>query len=151
MNLQINGRDCQVDVLGDKPLLWVLRDDLKLKGTKFGCGKGLCGACTVHINGTATRSCLLPISQVEKARITTIEGIAESRHDVQAAWIKANVAQCGFCQSGQIMSASALLEQKSKVTREDVISALSGNICRCGTYNRIIETVLSLSKPVQEK
>ncbi len=150
MNLRINGRVHQIQVPDDKPLLWVLRDDMKLKGTKYGCGKGLCGACTVHVNGSAVRSCLTPVTAVANAEITTIEGIAARRPDVQEAWIAGTVALCGFCQSGQIMSAVALIEQNPKASPSEITRALSGNICRCGTYPRILKTVLSLMQGVKE-
>jgi len=140
IKLNINGEDRDIVVSGDTPLLWVLRDELKLTGTKFGCGSGLCGACTVHINGTASRSCIMPIASLSGAEIRTIEGIkAEdgTLHPVQIAWKDAAVPQCGYCQSGQIMSAAALLEQNPSPTDKDIDTAMAGNICRCGTYPRI--------------
>lgn len=120
------------------PLLWVLRDELNLKGTKFGCGMGLCGACTVHVNGQPTRACFTPVSAVANKSVTTIEGISpDGSHPVQAAWQELDVAQCGYCQAGQIMSACALLAKKPKPTDADIDSAMNGNLCRCGTYLRI--------------
>lgn len=134
----LNGRPRTVDVPDDTPLLWVLRDSLKLTGTKFGCGISLCGACTVHLNGMAMRSCQLPISAVEGAEVTTIEGLSEiGVHAVQQAWVEEQVPQCGYCQSGQIMSAVALLAQTPQPTDEDIDRFMSGNLCRCGTYNAI--------------
>ena len=134
----LNGSAVRVDVEEDTPLLWVLRDTLKLCGTKFGCGAGLCGACTVHLAGTPARSCQTPIAAVEGRAVTTIEGIAENGlHPVQQAWIEGNVPQCGYCQSGQIMSAVALLERAPAPTNEQIDEAMSGNLCRCGTYGRI--------------
>lgn len=137
--LTINGTPYETDADPDTPLLWVLRDYLGLTGSKFGCGKALCGACTVHIDGSPTRSCVLPISAVANANITTIEGIAESTvgKAVQEAWIAENVPQCGYCQSGQIMSAVALLRSNKQPTDADIDAAMSGNICRCATYVRI--------------
>lgn len=137
--LTINGSPYETDADPDTPLLWVLRDYLGLTGSKFGCGKALCGACTVHIDGAPTRSCVLPISAVANSNITTIEGIGESDvgKAVQEAWIAENVPQCGYCQSGQIMSAVALLKQNKQPTDADIDAAMSGNICRCATYVRI--------------
>ena len=137
--IKVNGQSRTVDVEADTPLLWVLRDELDLKGSKFGCGMGLCGACTVHINGTATRSCVTPIAAVGTKDVTTIEGIGETAvgKTVQAAWLKTDVIQCGYCQAGQIMSACALLTHTPKPTDKDIDNAMSGNICRCATYTRI--------------
>ena len=137
--INVNGTPHTVDIDGDTPLLWVLRDTLDMKGSKFGCGMGLCGACTVHINGTPTRSCITPVSTVGKAQITTIEGIGSSDtgRKVQDAWLTTDVAQCGYCQAGQIMSATALLNANQKPTDKDIDNAMSGNLCRCATYVRI--------------
>ena len=137
--IKVNGQSRTVDVEADTPLLWVLRDELDLKGSKFGCGMGLCGACTVHINGTATRSCVTPIAAVGAKAVTTIEGIGETAvgKTVQAAWLKTDVIQCGYCQAGQVMSACALLTHTPKPTDKDIDNAMSGNICRCCTYTRI--------------
>ncbi len=140
MKIIINGQERLLDdVEPDTPLLWVLRDELKLTGTKFGCGMALCGACTVHVNGNPIRSCSTPISAVEGQSVTTIEGLGtpEQPHPLQAAWQELNVPQCGYCQSGQIMSASALLAQNPNPSDEEIDSAMSGNLCRCGTYPRI--------------
>jgi isoquinoline 1-oxidoreductase alpha subunit len=140
--LIVNGERREVDVPPDMPLLWVLRDVLNMTGTKFGCGMALCGACTVHINGEATRSCITPISSVSGKKITTIEGLsADGTHPVQVAWIAEDVPQCGYCQSGQIMSAVALLAKKPKPTDADIDDFMSGNICRCGTYQRIRKAI----------
>jgi isoquinoline 1-oxidoreductase subunit alpha len=145
-NLKINGKILKVDVDASTPMLWVLRDHLNLPGTKFGCGMAQCGACTVHLNGAATRSCVLPVSSVGKAEITTIEGLSEKGdHPVQKAWLEHDVAQCGYCQSGQIMSATALLKANPKPSDEDIENFMSGNICRCGTYLRIKEAIKSVS------
>ena len=136
--INVNGTAHTVDVDDDTPLLWVLRDVLGMTGTKFGCGMALCGACTVHINGEATRSCITQVGSVAGKKVTTIEGIsAEGLHPVQQAWIAEDVPQCGYCQSGQIMSAVALLTKKSNPTDADIDDFMSGNICRCGTYQRI--------------
>lgn len=137
--INVNGTSHTVDVDGDTPLLWVLRDSLDLKGSKFGCGMGLCGACTVHINGTATRSCITPVSAVGQATVTTIEGIGSSATGkrVQDAWLNVDVIQCGYCQAGQIMSATALLNANHKPTDKDIDDAMAGNLCRCATYVRI--------------
>jgi isoquinoline 1-oxidoreductase subunit alpha len=138
IKLSLNGKESEVDVDDDTPLLWVLRDTLGLTGTKFGCGMALCGACTVHLDGQPIRSCVTPISAVGSKKITTIEGLsADSSHPVQRAWIELDVPQCGYCQSGQIMSAVALLERSPQPTDADIDSAMAGNICRCGTYQRI--------------
>jgi aerobic-type carbon monoxide dehydrogenase small subunit (CoxS/CutS family) len=138
----LNGESKTVDVDPQMPLLWVLRDTLNMTGTKFGCGMALCGACTVHINGEAARSCITPISSVASKKITTIEGLsADGSHPVQQAWIAEDVPQCGYCQSGQIMSAAALLAKKPNPTDTDIDDAMSGNICRCGTYQRIRKAI----------
>ncbi len=134
----LNGKATSVEVDPQMPLLWVLRDTLEITGTKFGCGMALCGACTVHINGEAARSCITPISSIAGKKITTIEGLSEhATHPVQKAWMEEDVPQCGYCQSGQIMSAAALLAKKPSPTDEEIDDAMSGNICRCGTYQRI--------------
>ena len=138
--LNVNGRSRTVDVAPDTPLLWVLRDHLDLSGTKFGCGAGLCGACTVHLNGVPTRSCMTPVSTVGRMRVTTIEGLApspEKLHPLQQAWTDLDVAQCGYCQPGQLMTAAALLKDNPQPTDEDIDGAMAGNLCRCGTYTRI--------------
>jgi isoquinoline 1-oxidoreductase alpha subunit len=138
----VNGRQQSVDVAPQMPLLWVLRDTLGMTGTKFGCGMGLCGACTVHIDGQALRSCSTPISNVAGKRVTTIEGLsADGSHPVQKAWLEVDVPQCGYCQSGQIMSAAALLANKPKPTDAEIDTAMRGNICRCGTYQAIREAI----------
>ena len=138
----LNGKSTTVNVDPQMPLLWVLRDTLNLTGTKFGCGMALCGACTVHINGEAARSCITPVSSVQGKKVTTIEGLsADGSHPVQKAWIAEDVPQCGYCQSGQIMSAAALLAKKQKPTDADIDDAMSGNICRCGTYQRIRKAI----------
>ena len=134
--LNVNGKPYNVDLPPDTPLLWVLRDELGFTGTKYGCGIGQCGACTVHINGQPTRSCQTPVDALEGAKITTIEGLGGA-HPVQVSWVKLDVPQCGYCQSGQIMSAAALLAEKPNPTDADIDAAMSGNICRCGTYQRI--------------
>lgn len=141
-NLKINGQTYKADVEPDTPLLWVLRDSLGLVGTKYGCGIAQCGACTVHLNDVATRSCVLPISAVGTSKVTTIEGLSEKGdHPVQLAWDEVDVAQCGYCQAGQIMTASALLKSNPKPSDQEIESAMNGNICRCGTYHRIREAV----------
>jgi aerobic-type carbon monoxide dehydrogenase small subunit (CoxS/CutS family) len=142
ISFKVNGKPTTVDVPADMPLLWVLRDVLDLKGTKFGCGIAQCGACTVHLDGQPVRSCVTPVSTVGARKVRTIEGISpDGSHPVQRAWAQADVVQCGYCQSGQIMSAVALLEQVPDPTDADIDAALSGNICRCGTYVRIREAV----------
>jgi isoquinoline 1-oxidoreductase alpha subunit len=137
--IKVNGTQHRVDVDGDTPLLWVLRDVLGLTGTKFGCGMALCGACTVHLNGAAVRSCVMPVEGVGDAEVTTIEAIdiTAAGRNIQRAWLDLEVVQCGYCQSGQIMSASALLVAKAKPSDSDIDAAMAGNICRCGTYPRI--------------
>lgn len=142
ITLKVNTKSHSVDVPGDTPLLWVLRDVLGMKGTKYGCGIAMCGACTVHINGEAVRSCITPLSAVGSGEVTTIEGLADTEnHFVQQAWEEIDVPQCGYCQPGQIMSAAALLATTPKPTDADIDSAMSGNLCRCGTYPRIREAI----------
>jgi isoquinoline 1-oxidoreductase subunit alpha len=144
--LNVNGMSHDLDVEDDAPLLWVLRDELKLTGTKFGCGVGSCGACTVHLNGAAVRSCQVPVSAVSGQQVTTIEGLGAGRlTDVQRAWIEHQVPQCGYCQSGMIMAVSALLARNASPTDEDLAAAVT-NICRCGTYVRIRAAVRALAK-----
>jgi isoquinoline 1-oxidoreductase subunit alpha len=138
ITLNLNGRDTTLDVDGDMPLLWVLRDIVGLTGTKYGCGMALCGACTVHLEGAPVRSCVTPVSAASGKRVTTIEGLSsDNSHPVQRAWIEIDVPQCGYCQSGQIMAAAALLAQTPQPTDADIDTAMAGNICRCGTYQRI--------------
>jgi isoquinoline 1-oxidoreductase alpha subunit len=145
-NLQINGRNYEADVEADTPLLWVLRDNLGLVGTKFACGIAQCGACTVHLNGNAVRSCSLPVSAVGNNKITTIEGLSEGGdHPLQQAWDEVDVPQCGYCQAGQIMSAAALLNKTPNPTAEQIDIAMNGNICRCGTYHRVREAIVLAS------
>ena len=147
LTLNINGEKKQVDVDPNTPLLWVLREDLDLVGTKYGCGMSQCGACTVHLNGAAVRSCVFPVSAVANQPITTIEGLSEDGdHPVQKAWLEEDVAQCGYCQPGQIMSAAALLNNNPSPTDEDIDLAMSGNICRCATYVRIKKAIKKASK-----
>ncbi|MCV2357003.1 (2Fe-2S)-binding protein [Paucibacter sp. B2R-40] len=139
INLNVNGKAASVDADPDMPLLWALREDLQLTGSKFGCGMGLCGACTVHLDGQPVRACSTPLSAAVGKKVTTIEGISASKTGkvVQAAWVKIDVPQCGYCQSGQIMSACALLATKKSPSDADIDQAMSGNICRCGTYNQV--------------
>ena len=139
ITLDINGKKLETDAEPDTPLLWVLRDHLGMTGSKYGCGKALCGACTVHVNGAPTRSCVLPVSAAATMKITTIEAVGQSAigQAVQDAWVAENVPQCGYCQSGQIMSATALLNGNKRPSDADIDAAMSGNICRCATYNRI--------------
>jgi len=138
MKLDVNGQQHDVDVPADMPLLWVLRDVIGLTGTKFGCGIAQCGACTVHVDGAPIRACVTPAAALVGKKITTIEGLsAGANHAVQRAWIETDVVQCGYCQSGQVMAAAALLAQKPKPTDADIDAAMSGNLCRCGTYQRI--------------
>jgi isoquinoline 1-oxidoreductase subunit alpha len=137
-NLNINGKKHQIDVDPTTPILWVLRDHLNLVGTKYGCGMAMCGACTIHLDNVAMRSCSLPVAQVGNQKITTIEGLSEKGdHPLQKAWIAHDVPQCGYCQTGQIMSAAALLKDNPKPSDEEIDAAMNGNICRCGTYTRI--------------
>ena len=148
-NLHVNGKKQAVDVDPNTPVLWVLRDHLDLVGTKFGCGIAQCGACTIHLDGTATRSCMLPVSSVGDQKITTIEGLSEKGdHPVQKAWLEHDVPQCGYCQAGQIMSAAALLKENPTPTDEQIETAMNGNICRCGTYVRIKAAVKTASKNI---
>ena len=145
--LNVNGKNIEVKVDPNTPILWVLRDKLKLVGTKFGCGIAQCGACTIHLNGAAVRSCQLPISSVGKNKVTTIEGLSENgNHPVQKAWLEHDVPQCGYCQSGQIMSATALLQVNPNPSDDEIDSAMNGNICRCGTYTRIKAAIKTASK-----
>jgi isoquinoline 1-oxidoreductase alpha subunit len=140
--LSINGRSRSVNVEPDMPLLWLLRDTLGLRGTKFGCGRGMCGACTVHVDGTAVRSCVTPVGSVERRAITTIEGLgADQLHPVQVAWIEEDVPQCGYCQAGQIMMTASLLAVMPNPTDDQILDAMSNNLCRCGTYLRIRRAV----------
>ena len=140
--LQINGKEYKADVAPDTPILWVLRDHLGLVGTKFGCGIAQCGACTIHFDGNAVRSCMLPVSAAKSAKITTIEGLSENGdHPMQKAWDELDVPQCGYCQAGQIMTAAALLKKTPKPTMQQIDDTMHGNICRCGAYHRIREAV----------
>jgi isoquinoline 1-oxidoreductase subunit alpha len=149
ITFKLNNTDQTIDVDPDMPLLWAIRDVIGLTGTKFGCGMALCGACTVHLDGNAIRSCVTPVSNAKGKKITTIEGISDDRsHPVQKAWIQHQVPQCGYCQSGQIMSAVALLEKNSTPADEEIVSAMSGNICRCGTYQRIHDAIKTASKEI---
>ncbi|MCX2740119.1 (2Fe-2S)-binding protein [Pontibacter anaerobius] len=147
INLEINGEKRVVDVDPNTPVLWVLRDHLNLVGTKYGCGMAQCGACTIHLDGTAVRSCVLPVSTVENKQITTIEGLSEKGdHPVQQAWLEHDVAQCGYCQAGQIMNAAALLKSNSNPSDVEIESAMNGNICRCATYLRIKAAIKSAAQ-----
>lgn len=139
----VNGQDTTVDVEPSTPLLWVIRNTLELTGTKFGCGQSECGACTVHVDGQATRSCIFPVSSAAGKKITTIEGLSEDgvSHPLQKAWIEAQAPQCGYCQSGQIMTAASLLQNSPHASDDEIVEAMSGNLCRCGTYNRIRQAV----------
>ncbi|MBK8970316.1 MAG: (2Fe-2S)-binding protein [Hahellaceae bacterium] len=143
----LNGIVHSLDVPDDTPLLWVIRDELKLKGTKFGCGMGLCGACTVHLNGQAIRSCITPVATINGQRLMTIEGLGtpEQPHPLQKAWVQHSVPQCGYCQSGQLMSASALLAANPHPTEAQIREAMSGNVCRCGTYPRILKAIQTVT------
>ncbi|HUL91498.1 MAG TPA: (2Fe-2S)-binding protein [Burkholderiales bacterium] len=149
VSFTVNGSPASVDMPSDTPLLWALRDHLGLTGTKFGCGMAQCGACTVHVNGNPTRSCVTPISAVAGKKVTTIEGLsANGDHPLQKAWVEEQTPQCGYCQSGQIMTAAALLAKNKKPTREQIVAHMKGNICRCGTYNKIIAAIQRAAKEV---
>jgi isoquinoline 1-oxidoreductase alpha subunit len=142
IQFSVNGRSQRLEVEADTPLLWVLRDTLGLTGTKYGCGIAQCGACTVHVNGEPVRSCSTPVSAAEGKRVTTIEGLSpDSSHPLQKAWVAEQVPQCGYCQSGQIMQAAALLAKNAQPSRAEIVSHMNGNICRCGTYHRIIAAI----------
>ncbi len=145
--LNVNGENREVEAVPNTPLLWVLRDNLNLTGTKYGCGVAQCGACTVHLDGTAVRSCSLPVSAIGNKKVTTIEGLSsgENLHPVQQAWMDENVPQCGYCQTGQIMSAVALIEKNPTPSDSDIETAMAGNICRCGTYERIRKAIKKAS------
>jgi aerobic-type carbon monoxide dehydrogenase small subunit (CoxS/CutS family) len=150
--LTVNGQSATVDVPADTPLLWVLRDVLNMKGTKYGCGVAFCGACTVHLGGRAVRSCITSVATAEKSPITTIEGLsADGSHPVQQAWIEIDVPQCGYCQGGQMMSAAALLVKTPKPTDKDIDAAMNGNVCRCGTYLRIRQAIHKAAAIAQNK
>lgn len=151
MRLKVNGQEHDVDVAEEMPLLWVLRDELGITGPKFGCGIAMCGACTVHVNGQAVRSCSLPVGKVE-GEVTTIEGLGtpEALHAVQAAWIQHQVAQCGYCQPGQVMNAAAFLAETPDPTDQDIDDAMSGNLCRCGTYPRIRAAIHTAAAKLKE-
>ena len=154
VTLSINGQSRTIDVAPDVPLLWVLRDEVGLTGTKFGCGRGLCGACTVHLDGAAVRSCVTPVGTVGRRRVTTIEGLGPGNgdlHPVQSAWIDEDVPQCGYCQAGQIMAAAAFLAQNSKPSDEEIQAAMSPNLCRCGTYHRIRRAVRRAANMLAER
>ena len=145
----VNGKEVNSEQSADTPLLWVVRDELGLTGTKFGCGAAHCGACTVHVNGVPTRACVTPVSAVSGKKVTTIEGLSPSgEHPLQKAWIAEQVPQCGYCQSGQIMQAAALLAKNKRPTREQIVQHMNGNLCRCGTYNGIVRAIQRASKEV---
>jgi isoquinoline 1-oxidoreductase subunit alpha len=147
VSFNLNGRSVSVDAEDSTPLLWAIRDNLKLTGTKFGCGAALCGACTVHVDGKAVRSCVTPLSSIQGKKVTTIEGLSPTNsHPLQKAWIAEEVPQCGYCQSGQIMKAAELLASNPKPNREQIVAHMDGNICRCGTYHRIIAAIQRASK-----
>ncbi|MCE2936368.1 MAG: (2Fe-2S)-binding protein [Cyclobacteriaceae bacterium] len=149
--LQINGKEYRTEADPDTPLLWVLRDNLGLLGTKYGCGIAQCGACTVHLNGLAVRSCTLPVSTVGTKKVTTIEGLsADGTHPVQQAWDEVDVPQCGYCQAGQIMTAAALLAKNPKPSSQEIDTAMNGNLCRCGTYHRIQEAIVLASSKISK-
>jgi aerobic-type carbon monoxide dehydrogenase small subunit (CoxS/CutS family) len=145
ISLEINGKSYQVDVAPDVPLLWVIRERLKLTGTKYGCGVGMCGSCTVHLDGRAQRSCQTPVGDAQGRKITTIEGLPEN-HPVKKAWVQEQVPQCGYCQSGQIMQAAALLSEDPHPSEDKILQAMDGNLCRCGTYPRIKSAIRLASK-----
>ena len=146
-SLKINGTTHQIDVEDDMPLLWVLRDELGYTGTKYGCGKGLCGSCTIHLDGEATRACMTPIENADESTITTIEGLSDDNsHPIQKAWVDHEVSQCGYCQPGQMMTAAALLDRNSSPDDEDIDNAMKMNLCRCGTYDRIRKAIHTAGK-----
>ena len=152
ITISVNGSKREFNIDGGTPLLWVLRDELKLTGTKYGCGRGLCGACTIHIDGEETRSCITAVENIQGREITTIEGLSkDGNHPVQKAWIKQDVPQCGYCQSGQIMTASALLSRNNNPDDSDIDSAMKMNICRCGTYQRIRKAIHTASKELRNE
>lgn len=152
IEFKLNGSKTKLDPQPETTLLWVLREHLKLTGTKFGCGSGLCGACTVHLNGQPIRSCITPVSALAGKSVTTIEGLSKNQsHPLQKAWVEAQVPQCGYCQSGQIMQAAALLESNENPSREEIVAYMNGNICRCGTYLRIIRAIKIASAKVNEE
>ena len=152
ITFEINGQSVRVEVEPEKPLLWVLRDDLGLTGTKYGCGMAICGCCIVHLEGDAVRSCVTPVSRVEGQRVTTIEGLSSNlTHPVQKAWMEIQVPQCGYCQSGQMMSAACLLSQNPKPTDTNIVDAMSGNLCRCGTYQRVRKAIHRAAEIIAEK
>ncbi|MEE8074542.1 MAG: (2Fe-2S)-binding protein [Candidatus Binatia bacterium] len=145
--IKVNGRNYPINVSPDTPLLWVLRDLIGLTGTKFGCGIGQCGSCTIHLNGNAVRSCVLQVGKIQGRSVTTIEGLSpDQSHPLQKAWIQEQVPQCGYCQSGQIMQAATLLERNPAPTRDEIIRHMDGNLCRCGTYERILRAIERASK-----
>ena len=151
IEFKLNGSKTKLDPRPETKLLWVLREHLKLTGTKFGCGSGLCGACTVHLNGQPIRSCITPVSALAGKSVTTIEGLSKNQsHPLQKAWVEAQVPQCGYCQAGQIMQAAALLESNKNPSREEIVAYMNGNICRCGTYLRIIRAIKIASAKVNE-
>ncbi len=149
--LHINGKEYEVDVSENTPLLWVIREYVGLTGTKYGCGIGQCGSCTIHVDGTAVKACTVPVENVAKGqKIKTIEGLSENAdHPLQLSWVKAQVPQCGYCQSGQIMQAATLLESKPKPTHQEIVSHMNGNLCRCGTYMRIVKAIKMASEQTE--
>ena len=151
MKLTVNGKSYEIDVPPEMPLLWALRDIIGLTGTKFGCGTALCGACTVHLDGAATRSCITPVSAVGTKEIRTIEGLARDGkdHPVQEAWAEANVPQCGYCQAGQLMTAAALVDQNARPSAEEIDAAMTGNLCRCGTYPNTVKATLAAARALR--
>jgi isoquinoline 1-oxidoreductase subunit alpha len=151
MELIINEKKIEIDADPATPLLWILRDDIGLTGSKYGCGKGICGACTVHIDGQPVRSCITPITQIRGKRVTTIEGLsANGDHPLQKAWIRSQVPQCGYCQSGQIMQAAGLLARNKRPSRKDIEMHMEGNLCRCATYSRMVEAIQSAAKEMSK-
>ncbi len=146
MKITVNDKAHEIDVDQDTPLLWALREELALTGTKFGCGKGICGSCTVHVDGSPTRSCILPCSSLQDSKVTTIEAYQKADHPVQKAWIKHSVPQCGYCQSGQIMQAMGHLTNNSSMSENEILGGLSANLCRCGTYTKIKEALIEAAK-----